>query len=193
MLKKITHSCTIAALILSANAISAENDPHFLNDRLSMQRVVSGDTLYKNVELDLNFADGSFNLIGVGSTSSRFMSETAGIDEMLVDNINKLSWVNGSHACMINADAAMTASMDAVSYCETLEFAGHSDWRAPTNAEMADMIVNADRLDEVLHYRNPNSQFMATSEGFVQTENNVEPGKIVESAVNSGTRCVREN
>ena len=87
----------------------------------------------------------------------------------------------------------MTASMDAVEYCETLEFAGHSDWRAPTSVEIADMIVNANRLDVQLNYRNPNCQFMATSDGFVQTENNINPGEIVSSAVNSGTRCMREN
>ncbi|MCK5353709.1 MAG: hypothetical protein KAJ63_01215 [Methyloprofundus sp.] len=193
MLKKIIHSCVVVSLALSANALYAETDPDFTGDVLTMPRVIVGDTLYENVQLQLDFAGKSFDLANVGPASPRFKSETVGVDEMLVDSINKRSWVNGSHACNINADAAMTASMDAVSYCETLEFAGYSDWRAPTSDEMADMIVNADRLDVQLNYRNPNCQFMATSDGFVQTENNMEPGKIVDSAVNSGTRCMREN
>ena len=193
LLKKIIHRCAVVSLALSANALYAETDPDFTGDVLTMPRVVVGDTLFENVQLQLDFENSSFALTGVGPASPRFSSETVGVDEMLVDSINKRSWVNGSHACNINADAAMTASMDAVAYCETLEFAGHSDWRAPTSAEIADMIVNADRLEVQLNYRNPNCQFMAASDGFVQTENNSDPGKIVDSAVNSGTRCMREN
>ena len=194
MLKKIIHGCVVASLMLSANALYAETDPDFTEGVLTLPRVVAGDTLYKDVKLDLDFATNKFNLVSADAAVPRFSSETVGVDELLVDSINKLSWVNGSHACNINADAAMTASMDAVSYCKTLEFAGHSDgWRAPTSAEMSDMIIHADRLDVQLNYRNPSCQFMAASDGFVQTENNMEPGKIVESAVNSGTRCVREN
>ena len=193
LLKKIISSCAVVSLTLFATILYAETDPDFTDDILTMKRVVAGDTLFQNVKLQLDFVSNSFALVNVVSASPRFRSETIGVDEMLVDSINKRSWVNGSHACNINADAAMTASMDAVKYCDTLEFAGHSDWRAPTSVEMADMIVNANRLDVQLNYRNPNCQFMATSDGFVQTENNSNPGEIVSSDVNSGTRCMREN
>ena len=195
LVKKIIHSCAVVSLALSANIVNADvvPDPDFNGGILTMPSVSSGDAVYKEVQLMLNFENSEFTLVNVGSSSPRFESVTVGIDEKLVDNIAKLSWVNGSHACQINADAAMTATMDVVAYCEDLEFAGQDNWRAPTSAEIADMIVNADRLDIQLNYRNPNCQFMATSDGFVQTENTSEPGKLVESAVNSGSRCVTEN
>lgn len=169
---------------MPATVLYAETDPDFTDDILTMKRVVAGDTLFQNVKLQLDFVSNSFALVNVDSVSPQFRSETVGVDEMLVDSINKRSWVNGSHACNINADTAITASMDAVEYCDTLEFAGQSDWRAPTSVEMADMIVNANRLDVQLNYRNSKCQFMATSDGFVQTENNIKPGEIVKSAVN---------
>lgn len=192
MLKKIIHSTIIASLALTSYTAFADSDPSFADDTLTMPRLIVGDTLIEDVQLQLDFASSDFVITAIGEATPRFSAETVGIDEMLVDSINGLAWVNGSHACKINADAAMTASMDAVSYCKTLEFAAHSDWRAATSAEMSDMIINADRLEVQLNYRNPNCQFMATSDGFVQTENNNEPGKFAETAVNSGTRCVRE-
>ncbi len=176
-------------------------DPDFTNNILTMPRVVSSDALFTNVRLNLSFSpipndfSSTFTLLDgyKAHPKSRFDSKTNGIDEILNDTISKLTWVNGSHACMINADAAMTATTDAIAHCNSLDFAGYQDWRAPTSAEMSEMIVEADALQVKLNYRNPNCQFMATSDGFVQTENNSELGKIVETAVNSGTRCVRDN
>jgi len=190
MFKKTTH-CFL--LILTTSTAYAEENPEYIGDILNMPRVVVGDTLIKDVKLQLNFDNGKFAVTELGESIPRFSTNIVGIDEMLIDNIHNLSWINGSHACMINADAAMTASTDAVAYCSTLEFAGYSDWRAANSIEMSDMIINADRLDIQLNYRNPNCQFMATSDGFVKTENTLAPGEIVESAVNSGTRCVRNN
>lgn len=192
-LKKIIYTCSIASLILLPVLSNAETDPDFTNGVLTMPRVVSGDTLYEKVRLQLDFDNNTFSLLGDVQSSSRFSSQTNGIDEVLIDNISGVTWVNGSHACKINADAEMTATSDAIAHCETLDFAGYQDWRAPTSAEISEMIVNADNQEITLNYRNPNCQFMATSDGFVQTENTNEPGKIVESAVNSGTRCVRDN
>ncbi|SMG62183.1 secreted protein [methanotrophic bacterial endosymbiont of Bathymodiolus sp.] len=60
-----------------------------------------------------------------------------------------------------------------------------------SSMEMSEMIIHADHMDVQLNYINPACQFMATSDGFVQTENTSVPGKIVETAVNSGSRCVR--
>lgn len=191
-------SLSLLTFALSADMANAETDPDFTDSILTMPRVVSGDTLFTNVRLNLAFSPipeekGSFSLLEGFETLSRFSSKTNGIDEVLIDNISKQTWVNGSHACMINADAAMTATTDAIVHCESLDFAGYQDWRAPTSAEIAEMIVKADNLQVKLNYRNPNCQFMATSDGFVQTENTSEPGKLVTSAVNSGTRCMRDN
>jgi hypothetical protein len=185
----------------STETANADTNPEFTNDILTMPRVVSNDALFTNVRLNLSFSpipndfSSTFTLLDgyKAHSKSRFNSKKNGIDEILNDTISKLTWVNGSHACMINADAAMTATTDAIAHCNSLDFAGYQDWRAPTSAEIAEMIVEADALQVKLNYRNPNCQFMATSDGFVQTENNSEPGKIVETAVNSGTRCVRDN
>jgi hypothetical protein len=191
-LRKFFHACSIASLTLSPILANAETDPNFTDNVLSMPRVTSGDTLYENVRLRLNFEDNTFSLLGAESRS-RFSSQTNGIDEILIDNISKRTWVNGSHGCKINADAAITAPSDAIEHCEALDFAGYQDWRAPTSAEMSDMIVNANTLNITLNYRNPNCQFMAATDGFVKTENTAKPGEMVDSAVNSGTRCVRGN
>ena len=184
---------------ISTDATNSETDPDYTNNILTMPRVISDETLFTNVRLNLSFSPlpdfpSTFSLLDGYEANARFSSKTNGIDEVLIDNISKRTWVNGSHACMINADAAMTASTDAIAHCDSLDFAGYQDWRAPTSTEIAEMIVKADKLQIKLNYRNPNCQFMATSDGdFVQTENNNEPGKIVTSAVNSGTRCVRDN
>lgn len=192
-LKKIVYTCSITSLILLPILTHAETDPDFTNGILTMPRVVSGNTLYEKVRLQLDFNNNTFSLLDDPESRSRFSSQTNGIDEVLIDNISKYTWVNGSHACKINADAEMTATSDAIAHCETLDFAGYQDWRAPTSEEISEMIVNAKNQEITLNYRNPNCQFMATSDGFVQTENTSEPGKIVDSAVNSGTRCVRDN
>ena len=193
--KKIIHSCAVVSLALSANAVCADvvPDPDFNDNILSMPSVSSGDKVYTDVQLELNFENGSFTLVELGSSKEHFESVTVGVDEKLVDNIAKLSWVNGTHACHINANAAMTATTDVVEFCDALEFAGQGNWRAPTSAEISNMIIQADRLGVQLNYINPSCQFMAASDGFVQTENTSEPGKLVESAVNSGSRCVTEN
>lgn len=180
----------------STETAMSENLPDYTNNILTMPRVVVEDTLFTNVRLNLSFSPlpdfpSTFSLLEGYSSAPRFSSKTNGIDEILIDNISKKTWVNGSHACKINADAAMTASTDAIAHCESLDFAGYQDWRAPTSAEISEMIINAKKLAIKLTYRNPNCQFMATSDGFVQTENNSEPGKLETTAVNSGTRCVR--
>ncbi len=191
--KKLIRSCALVSLAISVNVVCADVDPDFTDNILTMPSVSAGDTVYKDVQLELNFDSGSFKLVNVGESSERFESITVGIDEKLMDNIAKLTWVNGSHACHINANAAATATMDVVEFCDTLEFAEMDNWRAPTSAEMSDMIVNADRLNVQLNYINPACQFMATSDGFVKTENTSNPGEIVTSAANSGSRCVTEN
>ena len=196
-----TNALSLLNVDPSQETANTGTDPDFTNNILTMPRVVSGDALFTNVRLNLSFSPmpndfpSTFTLLDgyKAHSKSRFNSKTNGIDEILIDNISKRTWVNGSHACMINADAAMTATTDAVAHCDSLDFAGYQDWRAPTSAEISEMIVEADALKVKLNYRNPNCQFMATSDGFVQTENNSEPGKIVETAVNSGTRCVRDN
>lgn len=181
---------SFVVLSLSPALVNAETDADFTGSVLTVPRVVVEGALFENVRIQLDFDTNIFSLLGA-EPRSRFSSEMIGMDEVLTDHIAKRSWVNGSHGCHINANAAATATGDIVEYCATLEFAEHTDWRAPTSQEMSEMIIHADQMGVQLNYVNPACQFMATSDGFVKTENTDEPGKIVESAVNSGSRCVR--
>lgn len=190
-LKKALLACSLLSVAIIPSFANAADDSSFEKGLLTIPRVRLGDTLYNDVKLQLDFKGNSFSLVSASEGETRFKSKTNGIDEVLIDNFSTLTWVNGSHACKINADAEHTATTDAVTHCNSLDFAGYQDWRAPTSAEMSEMIIHTNRLDVKLNYRNPNCQFMATSDGFVKTENTREPGEIVESAVNSGTRCVR--
>jgi hypothetical protein len=188
--KLIITAITTLSFVSSIASADTEKDADFTDSVLTVPRVIVGDTLFENVRLQLDFSGNSFSLLGA-EKRSRFSSKTVGIDEVLTDHNANLTWVNGSHGCHINADAAQTATTDVVEHCESLEFAGQTDWRAPTTAEISELTIHANHMNVKLNYRNPNCQFMAASDGFVQTENNKEPGKIVESAVNSGSRCVR--
>jgi hypothetical protein len=191
-----TNGLSLIGYNASNDTVESENLPDYTNNILTIPRVVAEDTLFTNVRLNLSFSPlpdfpSTFSLLEGYASAPRFSSKTNGIDEILIDNISKRTWVNGSHACKINSDAAMTASTNAIAHCKSLDFAGYQDWRAPTSAEISEMIINAKKLAIKLNYRNPDCQFMATSDGFVQTENNSEPGKLESTAVNSGTRCVR--
>lgn len=192
-LKKIISISSLAILALSPVLVNAETDPSYDGGVLTLPKVTAGGVPYKNVRLQLDLAAGTVSLLEASEATprSRFTSQTNGIDEILIDNTANRTWVNGSHACKINADAAHTASTDATAHCNSLDFGGYQDWRAPTSAEISEMIIHADMDNVKLNYRNPNCQFMAASDGFVKTENTSEPGKIVDTAVNSGTRCVR--
>lgn len=190
MLLKTIIATSIATLSLSASFAYANSDAAFVEDVLTVHRVISAGALFENVQVQFNFNDNTFSLLSA-EPRPRFSSEIIDMDEVLTDHIAQHSWVNGSHGCHININAAATATDDIVSYCATLEFAGYSDWRAPTSLEMSEMIIHADHIGVQLNYINPACQFMATSDGFVQTENTSAPGKIVDSALNSGSRCVR--
>ncbi|NYT46805.1 MAG: hypothetical protein H0A75_03345 [Candidatus Methanofishera endochildressiae] len=182
----------LATLALSSSMVNADSshDATFTDGVLTVSRVIAAGSLYENVQMKLDFDANTFALLNA-QPHSRFSSEIIDMDEVLTDHIAQHSWVNGTHGCHINANVAATATGDIVEFCEALEFAGFSDWRAPTSMEMSEMIIHADHMDVQLNYINPACQFMATSGGFVQTENTSVPDKIVETAVNSGSRCVR--
>jgi hypothetical protein len=183
---------SIATLSLSPIVASAEmnTDADFTENILTVPRVIANGSLFENVRIQFNGTNSTFSILAA-EPRERFSSEMIGMDELLTDHIARLTWVNGTHGCHINANAATTATGDVIEYCESLEFGGFSDWRAPTSMEISEMIIHADQMGVQLNYINPACQFMAASDGFVQTENTSEPGKIVESAINSGSRCVR--
>ncbi|NOQ16409.1 MAG: hypothetical protein GQ581_05075 [Methyloprofundus sp.] len=183
---------SIATLAISPILVSAENntDADFTENVLTVPRLIASGALFENVRIQFDTTNSTFAILGA-EPRERFSSEMIGMDEVLTDHNAQLSWVNGSHGCHINANAAATATGDIVEYCEALEFGSFSDWRAPTSMEISEMIIHADQMGVQLNYINPACQFMAASDGFVQTENTSEPGKMVESAVNSGSRCVR--
>ena len=170
----------LATLALSSSMVNADSshDATFTDGVLTVSRVIAAGSLYENVQMKLDFDANTFALLNA-QPHSRFSSEIIDMDEVLTDHIAQHSWVNGTHGCHINANVAATATGDIVKFCEALEFAGFSDWRAPTSMEMSEMIIHADHMDVQLNYINPACQFMATSGGFVQTENTSVPDKIV--------------
>lgn len=157
-------------------------------------------------------------------TEPRFVSSTAamadGSGEILVDTKTGLTWVNGGaldsrgDGCVSPANVGPTELAQANDRCSAQQYAGFDDWRAPTAAELSDLIKSADADTSVsLKYLNPACPALVASDGFVRTENDnpaaasVQPGAatgdiftagdgstimvLADLGLNAGVRCVR--
>lgn len=60
---RIISSCSIISLTLLSASIYAKTDPDYTNGVLSLPKVISGDTVYKDVELGLDFTTNALSLI----------------------------------------------------------------------------------------------------------------------------------
>src|SRR5271157_2256325 len=58
-------------------------------------------------------------------------------DGTVVDNVTKLMWLRNANYAMwgMNWDTAMK-------YCEGLNYAGHNDWKLPSNEELKTLVGN---------------------------------------------------
>lgn len=114
-------------------------------------------------------------------SSPRFVSSTAtlgnGGGEILIDQTSGLTWINGGaldsrgDGCVSPANVGDTELTQANDRCLSQQYAGFDDWRAPTAAELSDLIKSTDAADVDLNYLNPACPALATSDGFVRTEN----------------------
>lgn len=123
--------------------------------------------------------------------SSRFESQLTGDMEMetILDTETNLVWINDITGCFAGI-------INPTTQCEELTFAGRSDWRIPSAAEMAELITAIDERGITLNYINSACALMATSdEGlWVFTENSDAPGQMtMMEPGNAGLRCVTDN
>jgi hypothetical protein len=54
-------------------------------------------------------------------------------DGTVIENVARLMWVQESKSGLLDWE-------EALQYCEDLRFAGHSDWRLPSNKEMTSIV-----------------------------------------------------
>lgn len=128
-----------------------------------------------------------------------YVSQKIKGDEVLIDTNNKIAWVNGSEGCktyVANKDDMKTkfskTPAEAVEYCENLEYAGNSDWRLPTAAELSRLTLDVQKADIKLNYAfDKCKRMVASGDKFVQTEKSDDPGAVLdEAAGGAGIRCV---
>jgi len=139
------------------------------------------------IDFTLSLMEGNFTV--AFQTQARYsqMIMEMSNDETLIDNTNSTEWINDARGCFAGVVDQDTDK------CDTLEFAGHSDWRYPTTEEMVELILSA--LDEgvQLNYINPFCAVMTTSDGYVMTENSNRPGTtFTNKPGNAGLRCIRD-
>jgi len=78
--------------------------------------------------------------------------------------------------------------------CEDVEFAGHTDWRSPTKAELSQLFSSVKTQKIQLKYINASCAVSTASDGHVFTENTEMAGKVLDyTPENSGLRCVRSD
>jgi hypothetical protein len=120
----------------------------------------------------------------------RFEQELVGTDEMeiLIDTETNLVWVNDIRGCFAGVVTPMTQ-------CEMLDFAGRTDWRTPTVAEMSELLTEIAAREMNLNYINATCGLMSTNEmTWVFTENTDMPGETTTATPgNAGLRCVAMN
>ena len=173
-------------------------------------------------------ADNTGTTVNTGGTSApqtRFKSVTAspanGGGEVLIDSTAKLSWINDTSidsrgdGCVSPGAVGPIEPAKADELCKNQQFAGFTDWRAPTAAELSGFITNAEAAGVKMKYLNPVCPAVVGTDGFVRTENSGNPavatvfpnsiaGEILKSSsgnqittvagltgVPAGLRCVR--
>ena len=159
---------------------------------------VAEDAMNKVTEVKEQSVEGVEDAVDVVKKVTReikeFSSKVVDGVEVAVDGKNKLMWVNSLSGCKIHKEGEATAAAAGAKYCSSLEYAGENDWRLATGKEMSNLIVTAEKEGFTLKHINPNCQFMAAQDGFVQTAKNKVVGKIQDTSNSgpSGIRCVRD-
>lgn len=113
----------------------------------------------------------------------------------LIDTTTNLQWINqttvdsSGDGCVSPMAVGPTEPAQADSRCNLQNFAGHSDWRAPTSAELAEIITATASVDGVaLKYINPMCPAVVGTDGIVRTENaNAAVGTTTQAGGSLGT------
>lgn len=163
----------------------------------------TNDTPDRTIDDDMNVTSMDTNM-----TSSRFRSMTMNKQIIVIDAITKLEWINGAsqedistgteNGCLPTGPGETEESAKAISstHCDTLDFAGYTDWRVPTAEEHKVFIVEMKKADMTPFYTNPFCPRVAGTDAddlnTVNTHNTAPIGDINSWAEgNYGTRCVR--
>ncbi len=151
-------------------------------------------------------------------TQTRFMfmraNETDRSGRILVDTKTNLEWINqtgldsAGDGCVSPSNVGSTEPSEADGRCELQNFAGHDDWRAPTGAELSEIIkVTSATNGVVLKYLIAACPANVSTQNMIRTENdnsavqsafpNAAVGDVLATSVAdmkgvlSGVRCVR--
>lgn len=151
-------------------------------------------------------------------TQTRFMfmraNEAERSGRILVDTKTNLEWINqtgldsAGDGCVSPSNVGTTEPAEAEGRCELQNFAGHDDWRAPTGAELSEIIkVTATTNGVVLKYLVAACPANVSTQNMIRTENanaavqsafpNASTGDILANSVAdmrgvpAGVRCVR--
>jgi len=130
--------------------------------------------------------------------SEKFADMCIGIDQVLVDKLPKLAWINASHGCKLDMmfSASTRNLAGAIQYCSDLNFAGSQDWRLPTQDELSNLIIQSIADNVHLNYANKTCKIVIATDGYVLTEHVVsvgrQPGEKSPVASRFGVRCVRD-
>lgn len=118
--------------------------------------------------------------------------------KVVVDSETDLTWANHeSDACLgIELPSEITDSpAESIAYCDTLDYAGSTNWRLPTEDELVDFVQKTESQGLELDYQFPNCQTVVAQNGrFVKTENTDEAGAAYDTVSTAvGTRCVTDD
>ncbi len=136
--------------------------------------------------------------------------------EILIDSTNNISWINDTtldpngDGCVSPGNVGPIEVGQAFGRCTTQTFGGFNDWRAPTAAELTDLIESATAAGVAMNYLVAACPALVGTDGVVRTENdnaavtsssfaNVAAGGLLadtfaglNGAFPAGVRCVRD-
>ncbi|GEM_PF-4477626 len=118
-------------------------------------------------------------------------------EAIVKDSQTGLVWVNSKNACYLHRIGPVSISdtpQKAIDHYSNLTFAGNSEWRLPTDAELSDFVIKTKSQNLQLAYIFEGCKTIIAANGkFVKTEKSDEAG-IIEDMIagGAGVRCVND-
>jgi len=106
---------------------------------LSRMLPKTGSTINTRPEEDGDLQKGWWKGLSLAGNKTRFVSKTIGVDKVVIDLATGLMWAaDGNEAGCYNGGDDTWYTL--VSYPETINFAGFTDWRAPNVLELISIV-----------------------------------------------------
>ncbi len=145
----------------------------------------------------VNNSTGHFEIKSIGADND---------DRVIVDTSKNLMWVNESRrskkACLAIHSTSDTDYNESKTFCANLNFAGFTDWRDPTTAELADFVKETTKAYLLPGYEAPCKRLLATEQNGTRyavstrfdSKHAIGTESLLEIPITSniGLRCVRE-